>query len=244
VVLAARGVELSAFLIQVKLSNALEGNALAGRAPKDECYDTKSLNPDNSWKPPPVSVGEQLEMAKRNNDRLGYLVDSQAGQIEDLQGQVEDLRDWSSGGANGIAVSNLAQIVSDSAASTRQRLRAAAVVLAYKVQDTAVTEFAKRFLESLCASADIPTDYRIEAGELLRRSEDVMIRPPIERPARTDNVDSAEPPEDLATLVARQRARADRMLLEDPQFKALRSHQVVPPGGNGSNGNGSDDTAG
>jgi hypothetical protein len=177
-------------------------------------------------------------MAKRNNDRLGYLVDSQAGQIEDLQGQVEDLRDWSSGNANGVAVSNLAQIVSDSTASLRQRLRAAAVVLGYKVQDTAVTEFSKRFLESLCANADIPTDYRIEAGELLRRSEDVMIRPPIERPVRTDNVDPAEPAEDLATLVARQRARADRMLLEDPQFQALRSHQVIPlkPNGNGSTG--------
>jgi len=179
-------------------------------------------------------------MAKRNNDRLEYLVDLQAGQLEGLQGEVECLRDWSSGNANGIAVSNLAQIVSDSTASLRQRLRAAAVVLGYKVQDTAVTEFAKRFLESLCANADIPTDYRIEAGELLRRSEDVMIRPPIERPpARTDNADPAEPPEDLATLVARQRARADRMLLEDPQFQALRSRQVIPLKPNGNSGNGS-----
>jgi len=204
---------------------------------RDQLY---TLNPDNSWKPPPVSVGEQLEMAKRNNDRLEYLVDLQAGQLEGLQGEVECLRDWSSGNANGIAVSNLAQIVSDSTASLRQRLRAAAVVLGYKVQDTAVTEFAKRFLESLCANADIPTDYRIEAGELLRRSEDVMIRPPIERPpARTDNADPAEPPEDLATLVARQRARADRMLLEDPQFQALRSRQVIPLKPNGNSGNGS-----
>jgi hypothetical protein len=146
-------------------------------------------------------------------DRLEYLVDSQAVQIEDLQGQVEDLRDWSSGGANGVAVSNLAQIVSNSSASTRQRLRAAAVVLAYKVQDAAVTEFSKRFLESLCANVDIPTDYRIEAGELLRRSEAAMLRPPIERlPVRTDNVDPAEPPEDLAALVTRQRERCDRLL--------------------------------
>jgi len=67
-----------------------------------------------------------------------------------------------------------------------------------------------------------------------------MIRPPIERPpARTDNADPAEPPEDLATLVARQRARADRMLLEDPQFQALRSRQVIPLKPNGNSGNGS-----
>jgi len=156
-----------------------------------------------------------------DKDQLEYLAGSQAVQIEDLQGQVEDLRDWSSGGANGVAVSNLAQIVSNSAASTRQRLRAAAVVLGYKVQDAAVTEFAKRFLESLCANADIPTDYRIEAGELLRRSEDVMVRPPIER--RTDNIDSAkveEPVQPLSELVAARRRRQEALQdlpLDDPK---------------------------
>src|SRR6516225_1407628 len=98
-----------------------------------------TLNSDNSWKePPPKSVGERL--GEMDKDQLEHLAGSQAVQIEDLQGQVEDLRDWSSGGANGVAVSNLAQIVSNSAASTRQRLRAAAVVLGYKVQDAAVTE--------------------------------------------------------------------------------------------------------
>jgi hypothetical protein len=168
---------------------------------------------------PPKSIGEFL--GEMDKDQLEYLAGSQAVQIEDLQGQVEDLRDWSSGGANGVAVSNLAQIVSNSAASTRQRLRAAAVVLGYKVQDAAVTEFAKRFLESLCANADIPTDYRIEAGELLRRSEDVMVRPPIER--RTDNIDSAkveEPVQPLSELVAARRRRQEALQdlpLDDPK---------------------------
>src|SRR5262249_1817550 len=49
--------------------------------------------------------------------------------------------------------------------------RAAAAVLGYKVKDAAVTEFVRRFLESLCADADIATDYRIEAGGLLSRHE-------------------------------------------------------------------------
>jgi hypothetical protein len=53
-----------------------------------------------------------------------------------------------------------------------------------------------------------------------------------------------EPPsEPLADVVSRQRARCDRMLADDPQFLALRSHQVIelkPNGGNGSDG---DDTA-
>jgi hypothetical protein len=46
----------------------------------------------------------------------------------------------------------------------------------------------------------------------------------------------AEPIEPLADVVARQRARADRMLLEDPQFRAVRSYQAM------LKGNGSDDS--
>ena len=42
-------------------------------------------------------------------------------------------------------------------------------MLGYQVQDAAVAEFVKRYLQSVCASADTPTDYKIEAGELLRR---------------------------------------------------------------------------
>jgi hypothetical protein len=49
----------------------------------------------------------------------------------------------------------------------------------------------------------------------------------------------AEEIEPLADVVRRQRARADRMMLEDPQFRALRSHQVVPLKPNG-NANGDD----
>ena len=205
-----------------------------------------SLNPDGSWKLPPVSIGEQLEAAQQNSDRLEYLTDTQARQIEGLQGEVESLRDWSSGGVNGVAVSNLAQIVGNSAASTRQRLRAAAVILGYKVQDADVTAFTKRFLESLCANADIPTDYRIEAGELLRRSEDPAIRPSIERPpARTDN-NPEEPVIPLADLIAQRRAYCDRMMQE-----RLASPEATPEEKQAiralisrRNGNGQDDDTG
>jgi hypothetical protein len=98
---------------------------------------------------PTKSIGDLI--GEMDKDQLGYLAGSQTRQIEELQGEVERLRDWSSGSnANGVAVSNLAQIVSDSTtASTRQRLRAAAAVLGYKVQDAGIIEFAKRFLESL-----------------------------------------------------------------------------------------------
>jgi hypothetical protein len=46
----------------------------------------------------------------------------------------------------------------------------------------------------------------------------------------------AEPVEPLADVVARQRARADKMMRDDPQFRALRNRQVISlkPNGNGS----------
>jgi hypothetical protein len=97
------------------------------------------LNSDGSWKPTQTSAGVMLE-----KDRLEYLADSRAQQIGELQGEVERLRDWASGDdANGVGVatSSLVKIVSDSAASMRQRLKAAATILGYQVQDDAVAGF-------------------------------------------------------------------------------------------------------
>jgi len=46
------------------------------------------------------------------------------------------------------------------------------------------------------------------------------------------------PPEPLADLIARQRARCDRMLAERRQIRVLPSGQVIELGGNGSDGEG------
>jgi hypothetical protein len=167
-----------------------------------------------------------------DDDRLVYLADLQAVPLEELPD--EGLSDWSSGSnANGVAVSNLAQIVNDNTVNMRQRIKAAGAILGYKVQDNGVTEFVKRFLESVCANVDIPTDHRIEAGELLRRSEDAKIMPLIERPApvRTDSAE--EPPIPLLELVRQRRERADRM-----QAEMIRQYGWVD---NSSGGNRSGD---
>ena len=51
----------------------------------------------------------------------------------------------------------------------------------------------------------------------------------------------AEPIEPLAEVVRRQRARADKMLLEDPQYRDLpKSYQAILPKPN--SGNGGDDS--
>ena len=113
-------------------------------------------------------------------EQLEYLASSRAQQVEKLQGELERLRDWSSGddtNGAGVALSSLVKIVGDSDASTRQRIKAASAVLGYKVSDDSVVEFTKRFLQSICTSTNIAIDYRIEAGELLRRHEDAKIVP-------------------------------------------------------------------
>jgi hypothetical protein len=47
-----------------------------------------------------------------------------------------------------------------------------------------MSAFTRRFLESICASADVPTDYKIQAAETLRRAEgDAQLRPSVERVA-------------------------------------------------------------
>jgi hypothetical protein len=123
-----------------------------------------------------------LELTRRENDRLELLVGSRTEQVDQLQDQLDDLRDWSNGGSNGVAVPSLVAILTDNGASVRQKIKAASAILGYKVQDPSVSAFARRFLESICAKADVPTDYKIQAAETLRRAEgDAQLRPTIER---------------------------------------------------------------
>ena len=134
----------------------------------------------------------------------------------------------------GTVIGSLVEIMLDPAHSTRARLQAADNLLQYKTPPD-VAESAKLFLASIFTDPEQNIDHRLAATTALRRSEDVRIMPPIERPVRTDNVDSAEEVvEPLSVVVARQRARCDRLLalsLEE------RSAMIT-----GVRGNGSDDS--
>jgi hypothetical protein len=124
--------------------------------------------------------------------------------------QVDSLRDLASG-TNGIAVGSLVRILSDPATSPRQQLRACGVVLGYRARDPAVTELAKRCLETLCASGE-NVDHQIEASELLRRCQDPKIMPQIERPSIAPrHVDTEE---EIAERCARRRAHCRRLTAE------------------------------
>jgi AraC-like DNA-binding protein len=139
------------------------------------------LNPDGCWKLTKTSAGEKME-----REQLAHVVDSQVQRIGELNDEVERLRDWSSGDdANGagVALSSLVRIVGDSTASVRQRLKAAAAVLGYRVHDDSAAAFTKRFLQSICVDASIGIDYRVEAAELLRRHEAPRVTSETVRPS-------------------------------------------------------------
>jgi hypothetical protein len=194
-----------------------------------------NLSLDGSWKKPPPSIGERLELAERKADRLEYVVNSKVEQIEDLKDQVESLRDWGNGNS-GIAIASLTKIVSNNDATTRQRLRSAATILSYRVEDDEVTKFTKGFLEALCANADIPADYRIEAAEILRRQEAPKVLSETVRP-RYNEQPAEPPPIPLRELVEIRRAYCDRVAAElekqrDPVtgfFPATIVYPETPP---------------
>ena len=92
---------------------------------------------------------------------------------------------------------------------------------------------AHQTLKEIYADANQPTGHRIKAAAASLPHEVPKLQPV---PPPLDLV--AEPIEPLASVVARQRARADRMLLEDPAFLAVRSFR------SDAKGNGQDDDTG
>jgi hypothetical protein len=110
------------------------------------------------------------------------------------------------------ALASLLRIVADSGASVRQRIRASAAVLGYKTEGD-IANFAKKYLTSVCESTDVAIDYKIEASELLRKHEAPRIVSETIKPSYRE-AEPKEPPEPLMQLVARRKARQERMELE------------------------------
>jgi hypothetical protein len=140
-----------------------------------------NLSPDDSWREPEVSIGEKLERSKRETSRLEHIAGSQAEQIEELQSEVENLRNWASDGSNSVAVEHLTKIVSDTSATVRQRIRACTLLLNYR-SDHDTSAFARSFLEKVVSDPATPVDHRLEGLEQLRRAAgDPQLRPVIEK---------------------------------------------------------------
>jgi len=166
--------------------------------------------------------------------------------INKLERANKRLKGWrraiAAGEAAGPAIGALVAIMSDSAVSIPKRIQAAEGLLAYKTPQD-VAESAKAFLASVFMDPDQNIDHRLAATTALRRSEDVRIMPPIERPVRTDNpVEAEEKPIPLLELARLQRERADRMEREARQIRVLSDGRVLvfdePNDGNGGSDSG------
>ena len=188
-------------------------------------YKTYTLNPDGCWRPPPV--GAEIGVPPVWPHEFEHVLEMRAERIEKLEKRNRQLhasrKAIAAGEAAGPAIGALVAIMSDSNVSIRGRLQAAENLLAFKSPPD-VAEAAKLFLASIFTDPEQNIDHRLAVTTALRRAEDVRIMPPIERPpARTDNVDPAEPEESLAELVARRRARSDRM-----EQERLASPEATP----------------
>jgi hypothetical protein len=144
-------------------------------------------------------------------EQLKHVVGLQTARIEELQGENQRLLNGIAG--DNVAVSSLVKIVGDGTVSTPRRLKAAAAVLGYRVSDNGITEYVRRFLESLCASPDTHVDHKIEAGELLRKHEAPRIMSEIVRPSYREDDNKVDPVEAKrlrAETMARRRAHMER----------------------------------
>jgi hypothetical protein len=196
-------------------------------------YKTYTLNPDGCWRPPPI--GADIE-----RHQFEQVLEMRAERIEQLEKRNRQLhasrKAVAAGEAAGPVISTLVGIMLDPTHSTRARLQAADGLLQYKTPPD-VAESAKLFLASIFTDPEQNIDHRLAATTALRRSEDVRIMPPIERPVRTDDTDSVKaeaPSRPLSKVVAEQRARCDRLL-------ALSLEERSAMIGRRDGGNGQDD---
>jgi len=96
---------------------------------------------------------------------------------------------------------------------------------------------AHQTLRAIYSDSNQPANVRVRAAQAAIGHESAPLKA---TEAPLDLV--AEPIESLADVITRQRARADKMLREDPQFQALRnSGYLLDSAGNGSNDSSSND---
>jgi hypothetical protein len=198
--------ELDCGLARQSFYNSLrylrERSWVTGGGGRNEVYQ---LNPDAPWKPS-GSTGAKVGVSEEEQTRLEYLVDTQAGEIQELRDQVESLREWANGNNHGTAIGSLLEILSSAETTVRQKLRASNAILSYKTEPR-ITAFVRAFLEDLCAS-DVPADYKIEGAEQLRRaSGHTMLRPSIEKIGAVSVPRDKEAEEAARRIVAEKRRR-------------------------------------
>jgi hypothetical protein len=157
------------------------------------------LSSDGAWRDAlKSSLEEGLE-----RERLEYVVEQQTERIQKLEVKNRRLtgtrKAIAAGAEVGGAVAALTAIMHDQSVAPRRRLQAAGSILSYRAPQD-VTQHAKAFLASIFGDPAQNVDLRLAAAEQLRKSEDVRLMPPIERPA------PPSPPRDEAAEEAEREA--------------------------------------
>jgi hypothetical protein len=167
-----------------------------------------SLNPDGSWRPPPIGA----DIERHQFEHVLEMREARIEKLEAVNRRLTDARKAVVAGENGPAIGTLVQLMTDSSIPIRARLQAAENLLAYKTP-TAVTESAKLFLTALSSDSEQNVDYRLAALAALRKSEDARIMPPIERPSPPvrNDIDPAAEEEARRIEFERKREHCDRL---------------------------------
>jgi hypothetical protein len=116
-----------------------------------------------------------------------------------------------------MTVANSIKAMLDDAKDVMRRQMARIAELEAEVERLRSAASAHDVLKSIYSDANQPTGHRLKAAGLALGHESPPLKP---AEAPLDLV--AAEIEPLADVVRRQRARADRMLLEDPAFLAVR----------------------
>jgi hypothetical protein len=120
-----------------------------------------------------------------------------------------------------MTVANSIKAMLDDAKDVMRRQMARIAELEAEVERLRSAASAHDVLKSIYSDANQPTGHRLKAAGLALGHESPPLKP---AEAPLDLV--AEEIEPLADVVRRQRARADRMLLEDPAFLAVRDFKA------------------
>jgi hypothetical protein len=131
----------------------------------------------------------------QERDQLECAIELQQEKIQRLQIRNKRLassqRAIDAGETTGTTVTTLVQLMADTSLPLRRRISAAQLLLGFKSPPD-VALHTKAFLSAVFSDPEMDIAHRLECAELLRKAEDVQLRPSVERPTVAVEYDDAE----------------------------------------------------
>jgi hypothetical protein len=178
--------------------------------------------PPGSWKAalPFIEDGQE-------QDQLVCAMELQAEKIARLESRNRQLRSAKKAVASGetasSTVSTLVQLMADTSLTMRRRISAAQLLLGFK-SPLDVAQHTKEFLHSVFSDQEMDISHRLEAAELLRKAEDVQLRPSVARPTVAVVYDT---PQQIAERSARRRQHIEMQAIKNAEEMAREREQMA-----------------